>query len=472
MKKSKYGVLLAVSSLPSRHGIGDFGKSAYEFIDCIASKGYKYWQILPLNPVGPGNSPYMSTCSEAIDPRYIDLDELTRLGLINDTPDYRKSSSRVDYQAVKTFKVKYLLKAFEEFNKTENKEYKKFVKDNRWVYAYSIFTVLREKYNYSCWTSWPEEWKYYYDFHSSTEIPEDIEKACKFHIFAQFIAHKQWDNVRKYANKKGIKIIADCPFYVGMDSVDCWLHKDQFLMDEHYNPTVVSGCPPDAFSDDGQLWGTPIFDFAKMEKQNYSFLINRISYLASTCDYLRLDHFRAWDTYCVIPASDENARRGEWWQGPREKFFDTLYLQYPKINLIAEDLGELFESVHTLRDHYNLPGMFITEFTIFDPHVKSHKNQIVYPGTHDNLPVVGWIKTLSKENKKYLKKKFDNPDNLARAVLQYTWDLPSKITVFSMQDLLMLDEKYTMNRPGTIGSPNWEFRLKDNSYKEKLKFGI
>ena len=472
MKRNKFGVLLAISSLPGNHGIGDFGDSAFEFVDFLKKSGYKYWQILPLNPVGIANSPYMSTCSEAIDLRYIDLDLLVKEGLLKSAPKHSKPSNSVDYDKTKELKEKYLLKAFESFIKNPSKEYKKFLKENHWVYPYSIYSVIRKKMNYTPWNTWPEEWKYYYNFHSSEDIPESIEKDCKLQMFEQFIAHKQWQNLKKYANKNGIEIIADCPFYVGFDSVDCWLHKDEFLMDEKYNPTVVSGCPPDAFSDDGQLWGTPVYDFGKMEKNKYSFLIHRISYLASMCDYLRLDHFRAWDTYCVIPSEDENAKRGEWWIGPRTKFFDILFEQYPKLNLIAEDLGILFDSVHELRDHYKLPGMFITEFTLFDKSAKSNNNTIVYPGTHDNVPIEGWVKTLTPQEKKLLKKKFNNPSDLAGAILQYTRDLPSKITIFSMQDLLRLNEKATMNRPGTVGSPNWEWKLKDNSYLNQIKVDI
>lgn len=471
MKQNKFGVLLAISSLPGNHGIGDFGRSAYEFVDFLKEKGYRYWQILPLNPVGVANSPYMSTCSEAIDFRYIDLDTLVEEGLLESAPKHVIAKS-VNYDKTKELKEKYLLKAFENFLKNPSSEYKKFIKENHWVYPYSIYSVVRKEMGFACWNKWPEEWKYYYNFHSSEDIPLEYEKDCKFQMFEQFIAHKQWEKLRKYANKNGIKIIADCPFYVGLDSVDCWLHKDQFIMDPKYNPTLVSGCPPDAFSDDGQLWGTPIFDFAKMEKDNYTFLIHRISYLASTCDLLRLDHFRAWDTYCIIPASDENAKRGEWWIGPRTKFFDILFAKYPKINLIAEDLGILFDSVHELRNHYKLPGMFITEFTILDEHAKSNENTIVYPGTHDNVPIEGWVKTLSKKDKKAIKKKLGNPEDLPGALLDYTRDLPSKITVFSMQDLLRLNEKATMNRPGTVGSPNWEWKLKDNSYMNEIKVDI
>lgn len=471
MKNNKYGVLLAISSLPSDYGIGDFGANAYKFADFLAKRGYKYWQILPLNPIGPGNSPYMSTCSEAIEPRYIDLNELVELGYLNKLRKNDPNSKSVDYQQVGIFKEKYLYKAFLNFLKNPLKGYDSFKKNNKWVYPFAVYTVVRKHRNNQTWIDWPYEWKFYYINNKIEDIPEVIKTECEFQMFMQFIAYRQWNNLKKYINKKGIKVIADCPFYVGIDSVDCWLNKDQFVMNERYQPTLVSGCPPDAFSDDGQLWGTPIYDFNKMKENKYSFLINRISYLASTCDYLRIDHFRAFDTYCVIPASDDNARRGEWIEGPRTDFFDTLFAQYPNINIIAEDLGELFPSVHELRDHYNLPGMFVTQFMIMDENNISNDNQIVYPGTHDNQTLYGWIKSLSNEDKIKLKKRFKNA-NIFESVAQFTWEIPSKMTIFPLQDILKLDDSSRMNLPGTTGSPNWEWKLKDNSYIDKIKFGL
>ncbi|MCQ2776456.1 MAG: 4-alpha-glucanotransferase [Bacilli bacterium] len=471
MKNNKYGVLLAISSLPSDYGIGDFGVNAYKFADFLAKRGYKYWQILPLNPIGPGNSPYMSTCSEAIEPRYIDLNELVELGYLNKLSKNDPNSKSVDYQQVGIFKEKYLYKAFLNFLKNPLKGYDSFKKNNKWVYPFAVYTVVRKHRNNQTWIDWPYEWKFYYINNKIEDIPEVIKTECEFQMFMQFIAYRQWNNLKKYINKKGIKVIADCPFYVGIDSVDCWLNKDQFVMNERYQPTLVSGCPPDAFSDDGQLWGTPIYDFNKMKENKYSFLINRIGYLASTCDYLRIDHFRAFDTYCVIPASDDNARRGEWIEGPRTDFFDTLFAQYPNINIIAEDLGELFPSVHELRDHYNLPGMFVTQFMIMDENNISNDNQIVYPGTHDNQTLYGWIKSLSNEDKIKLKKRFKNA-NIFESVAQFTWEIPSKMTIFPLQDILKLDDSSRMNLPGTTGSPNWEWKLKDNSYVDKIKFGL
>jgi len=466
--ESKYGVLLAVSSLWSRHGIGDFGKSAYKFVDWLKKHNYKYWQVLPLNPVGPGNSPYMSTCSEALEPRYIDLDALVKEGLLNKVPDFHKNSVSVDYAAVEKFKEKYLWKAFRKYKKNNNlKAFNAFKKQNvDWVIPYSIFISLRRKNGLYCWNTWIFDEDKVYDF--SKGYPQGHEEECEFYIWCQMVAYKQWFKLWKYAKKQGLLVIADCPFYVGIDSTDCWTNKDQFLFDEKFNPTLVSGVPPDCFSEDGQLWGTPIFDFKKMKENNYKLLVNRIGKLATTCDLLRLDHFRAWDTYCVIPGTDENARRGEWWVGPRTEFFDELYRQYPNIQLIAEDLGDLFQGVHDLRDHYNLPGMYITEFTVFDINQTSKVTQIVYPGTHDNQSLVGWYKTLPQENINFLKNRFAGAKDLIQAMFDYTWNLPSLMTIVPLQDLLGLDDRARMNYPGTVGSPNWEWKLKDASWMKRI----
>ncbi|MCR5309474.1 MAG: 4-alpha-glucanotransferase [Bacilli bacterium] len=469
--KDKYGVLLAISSLPGEQGIGDFGESAYVFADTIKKRGYKYWQVLPINPVGPGNSPYMSTCSEAIEPRYIDLNWFVKKGLLKSVKKMPKSD-KVDYQAVWEFKKPYLLKAFAKFKKHPIRGYKKFLKENHWVYPFAVFIYFREVNNYQIWNIWAPEMKFYFDNHKYNEFPTGGEEECEFHLFCQFIAKLQYEKLRKYLKKIGLILIADCPFYVGIDSTDCWLNKDQFIMNENYEPTLVSGCPPDAFSDDGQLWGTPIFNFKKMKEKNFEFLTHRIGYLATTCDYLRLDHFRAWDTYCIIPAEDENARRGKWEIGPRTEFFDELFRKYPNINLIAEDLGELFQGVHDLRDHYNFPGMHITEFTIFDETNPSKDTQIVYPGTHDNETIQGWLENLPEENIKYLKKKFGEDVDLFEAMFDFTWNTASLMTIFPLQDLMRLDNSARMNYPGTVGSPNWEWKLKDENYNKKIKYGL
>lgn len=465
--KDNVGVLLPLGSLPGHHGIGDFGRSSLRFIRWLSNNGFKYWQVLPLNPVGPGNSPYMSTCSFALEDRYISLDDLVKEGLLEEAPKFAPKASKIDYQAVLDYKDEYLYKAYKEFIKKPFRGYQKFKKDNKWLVPYALFMTLRKKNGYVTWNNWKKK---DLKLFSLSRAPKAYKDEIEFISFKQFIAFRQWNKVRKFAKKLGITIIADCPFYVGIDSVDCLLNKEEFLLDEKYNPTLVSGCPPDAFSDDGQLWGTPIYDFKKMKENNYNFLVERIASYMKTCDILRLDHFRAFDTYCVIPAGDENARRGKWEIGPRYDFFDALYKKYPNIKLIAEDLGDLFPSVLELRDHYNLPGMYIVEFTIFDEKAMSTNRQIVYPGTHDNQTLYGWLKTLDEKNLDFLKRKFAGSEDLYKSVFEYIWNLPSYMTIFQLQDLLKLDDSARINWPGTVGDPNWTFKFKDFKWIKDVKF--
>ena len=455
MKKRNVGVLLPVFSLPGNHGIGDFSNYAFEFIDWLKNHKYHYWQILPLNPIGPGNSPYITVCSEAFDVRYISLDKLVEQGLLDKVHKHHAEVGRVNYQDVLAFKEKYLRRAY----KNSKISFKKFTKENPWVTEYAKYLVLKNINDNKPWNEWIIK-----------KIPNFAEDEINFHIWCQYIALSQWNAIKKYANKNGVKIIADCPFYVGLDSVDCYLNKDEFMMDEHYNPTVVSGCPPDAFSDDGQLWGTPIYNFEKMKDNNYKFLINRIACLASRADILRLDHFRAFDTYCVIPAGDENARRGEWKIGPRNDFFDNLFKQYPDIQIIAEDLGLLFDSVHELRDYYKLPGMRVIQFVAFEE-LKENDNIILYPGTHDNQTLYGWLKSLDKEHKTILRKEYKGSKDIYGSLFNEIWNMTSRITIFPVQDLIKLDDNARINHPGTVGPHNWTFKFKNMKFLETVKYG-
>ncbi len=455
MKKRNVGVLLPVFSLPGNHGIGDFSHYAFAFIDWLKNHKYHYWQILPLNPIGPANSPYITVCSEAFDIRYISLDKLVEQGLLDKAPKHHAEAGRVDYQDVLAFKEKNLRRAY----KNSNISLKKFIKENPWVNEYAKYLVLKSINDNKPWNEWIIK-----------KIPNFAQDEINFHIWCQFVALNQWNDIKKYANKNGVKIIADCPFYVGLDSVDCYLNKDEFMMDEHYNPTVVSGCPPDAFSDDGQLWGTPIYNFEKMKENNYKFLINRIACLASRADILRLDHFRAFDTYCVIPAGDENARRGEWKIGPRDDFFDNLFNRYPNIKIIAEDLGLLFDSVHELRDYYKLPGMRVIQFVAFEQ-LEENKNIILYPGTHDNQTLYGWLKSLDKEHKAILRKEYKGTKDLYGSLFKDIWNMTSLITIFPVQDLIKLDDKARINHPGTVSPHNWTFKFKNMNFLETVKYG-
>lgn len=452
------GVLFPLASLPGKHGIGDFGECSYKFLQYLHKKGYKYWQVLPLNPIGPGNSPYMSICSFALEDRYISLEELFKEGLLpKRVLPHRLLMGRINYNDAKNFKDKHLRKAYKAFSYKNHRDYERFIKQNDWLIPYALYVVYRQVNNFLSWNKWHEK------YHNLHDIPKMYQSEVGFECFKQYVAYRQWSNVRKYAKKLGISIIADCPFYVGFDSVDCLLNKEQFLFDEKYNPTFVSGCPPDAFSEDGQLWGTPIYDFEKMKEDHFSFLIKRIEGYTKNCDILRLDHFRGFDTYCVIPAKDKNARNGMWQKGPGEAFFDELYKADPEIKLIAEDLGELFPSVLELKDHYNLPGMYVVQFMIFDEKLTSNPQQIVYSGTHDNQTLLGWIKSRNKEEMNYLVKRFGPKKYLYLAIMKYIQNLPAYIHIYPLQDLLKLGDRARINHPGTMNIFNWTYKLKDFS---------
>ncbi|MCQ2802840.1 MAG: 4-alpha-glucanotransferase [Bacilli bacterium] len=466
------GILCAVSSLPANHGIGDFGDSCYKLINWLSKHGYKYWQVLPINPVGPGYSPYMSTCSNAIEYRYISLDYLIKDGYLKNVPSFQKNSISVDYFSVGEFKKKYLYKAYKNFLKDHYEALHKFKVRNPWVAPYATFEVFKWHNDNKQWTYWRKEDRDYYLSHNNP--PKHYLDEINFVIFMQYIALKQWKHVLSYAKRKHIKVICDMPFYVGFDGVECWLNRDQFSINQETCELYeVGGVGPDAFSDIGQLWGTPIYNFERMKQDNYKLLTDRIGYLMNLCDILRIDHFRAFDTYYVIPAGEETARNGVWKIGPRDDFFNTLFNKYPNTTLIAEDLGELRPEVLELRDQFNLPGMYIVQFTIFDLNQNSTDRQIVYPGTHDNETLYGWYLSLNEEQLQTIENRINyhnDREHLYDELVKYTLSIPSKMTILPIQDILKLDNQARMNYPGTVGDPNWKWKLKNFSWINKVKY--
>ena len=468
--KKNLGILLSVSSLPGNHGIGDFGESCYKFIDWLAANNYKYWQVLPLNPLGPGYSPYMSTCSNALEYRYISLDLLRKEGLIGKVPAFQKESEAVEFYEVGEYKKKYLYKAYENYMEHHAEALHKFKVRQPWVSAYATFEIFKWRNDNKQWNEWREEDRDYFLHHHKP--PKSLMKDINFMVFLQYVALKQWKNVMKYARKKGIQLICDMPFYVGFDGVECWMNRDQFSIGSDNKLFEVGGVGPDAFSDVGQLWGTPIYNFERMKQDNYKLLIDRIGYLANLCDYLRIDHFRAFDTYYVIPAGEETAKNGEWKIGPRDDFFNKLFAKYPDIKLIAEDLGDLRPEVLELRDQFNLPGMFISEFTIFDMNNLSTEHQLVYPGTHDNETLWGWFLNRTPDEINFLKYRMNdyNDETLYDTIVKYIYTIPSLMTIFQLQDVLKLDNSARMNYPGTVGSPNWRWKLKDFTWIKQVKY--
>ena len=465
MNMKKTGILMPLSSLPSRTGIGELGASAYEWLDLLEENGITIWQLLPLNPVGYGNSPYQPYSSCAGDEIYISLDQLYEEGMLDEQPPvFRKEAKRVDYDAVRAFKEPYLRKAYQGFQGSET--YEAFAAQD-WVRKYGVFRALKRANGGVCWNEWPREHKEWPE--NGETLDTVILDEAKYQIFLQYLFYTQWMRIKETANQKKIQIMGDVPFYVGIDSVDVWAGKDNFLLDTNGRPVFIAGVPPDYFSATGQRWGNPIYDWDYMKQQDYQFWVDRIGYNSKLFDMIRIDHFRAFDTYWKIPASCPTAIEGEWIEAPGYEVIDTLKEKIPGVNLAAEDLGELRPEVLTLRDHYHLKGMKILVFAMntngkyaFDE-LPERENMIIYTGTHDNDTLMQWYGNLSKARqrkvRRFLAVKGFKTGSVKDRLLAYTLSSKAEYAILPMADVLGLGAEGHINTPGTVGSPNWEWRM-------------
>lgn len=471
----KAGVLMPISALMSESGIGDFGEGAYEFIDIIKKTGFKIWQILPLNPLGYGNSPYQPFSSKAFDELYISLTDLKKRGLIQKIKPFAKNANHIDYGAVRAYKEPYFIEAYHNFK--QNKAFRAFIRQD-WVYEYAVFRTLKKINGEKCWVEWPAEHKKWIS--DRTFDLSLYEDEIYYQIFLQFILFEEWFKLKQYANRKGIKIMGDIPIYVGLDSLDVWSYQDGFLLDKDGRPTFIAGVPPDYFAKRGQRWGNPIYNWRKIKDDGFAFWLDRLYYVGNLYDIVRIDHFRAFDTFWQIPSDCPDATIGTWEEAPGYELFDTLFNMYPQLAIVVEDLGDLRDEVGILRDHYDLMGMRVLEFCFdFDKRDGEKENQIIYTGTHDSETLIHWLSMQKSGFKTRLKRFFsDYPyDNIVDNFIYYTLKSESLLAIIPISDLLHKNEKYRINTPGTIGSPNWEMRLKNydelyqvmDKYKKMIK---
>lgn len=482
MKKPRSsGILLHISSLPGKFGIGDLGEPAYHCVDFMADSGTQYWQILPLNPTGFGNSPYQGLSAFAGNPLFIDPEGLVKLDLLSedDLQDIPRFSQRkVNYAKIAKWKTNIYRLAFDAFLRDSShslvSEYKSFCSISAgWLEDFALFMTIREESGFASWDQWPNPLRM--RDKAALRAYETTNHQCiEFHKFLQFIFFRQWSQLKEYANSKSVKFIGDIPIYVGFNCADVWANPQLFQLDENRQPLAVAGVPPDFFSENGQLWGNPLFDWDVHKKEKYSWWISRVAASLKTVDMVRLDHFRGFAGYYRIPAADITALNGEWIPGPGRHFFTALNNAFGGLPFIAEDLGVITPDVEALRDHYGLPGMRILQFAFgsdarhaFLPH-NYPRNCVAYSGTHDNNTSLGWFKTASKKEREFCASYLGfHTRNIAHEMIRAVWQSPAATAIAPMQDFLRLGSWARMNTPSTIGG-NWEWRMAPGSLSNKI----
>lgn len=465
------GILMHISSLPSPWGIGTFGKAAYEFVDFLHRTGQQYWQILPVGPTSYGDSPYQSFSTFAGNPYFIDLDFLREDGLLEpgeyETLPWSRSNAYVDYGTLYELRYPVLRKAALRGLERDVKEVAAFREENAfWIEDYALFMALKGANNGKSWQEWKKPLRER-EPKTLAGCRKTYQEEIDFWIYLQFLFFRQWKKLKEYAREQGISLIGDLPIYVALDSADVWASPSLFALDENLVPIKVAGVPPDYFSADGQLWGNPLYDWEAHKKENYAWWISRVQAARELYDFIRIDHFRGFASYCAIPYGDENARRGKWVPGPGMDLFHALKKALGPLPIIAEDLGVLTEDVTDLLKESGYPGMKVLQFA-FDsgwdnaylPH--NHvENSIVYTGTHDNDTVMHWWHhTLTKRQRKdtaeYLR--LTNREGIHWGMVRAAWSSVAKLAVAPIQDILGLDGQARMNTPSTLGN-NWRFRI-------------
>lgn len=475
------GILLPVASLPSEYGIGSFSKEAYWFVDQLAKAGQKYWQILPLGPTGYGDSPYQSFSTFAGNPYFIDLNDLIEKGYLTkkecDACDFGSNKRYVDYEKIYFSRFVLLRKAYQVSNIASNKDFQGFVKENAyWLEDYAFYMAIKNHFQGRSWIEWEEEIRLRKKSAMETYYAK-LQKEIEFYEFLQYIFDKQWNKLKTYANKLGVKIIGDIPIYVAFDSADCWANKELFLFDKDSMPIAVAGCPPDAFSATGQLWGNPLYDWDYHKKTKYEWWIKRINHCFKLYDVVRVDHFRGFDEYYSIPYGAKNAIKGQWKKGPGFSLFKALNQELGDLEIIAEDLGFVTDSVRSLLKQTGYPGMKVLQFA-FDSREESDylphnydKNCIVYTGTHDNDTLLGWYGTISKPDKElsiaYLNNTDTKEDEISWDFIRLAMQSVAKICIIPIQDYLCFGSEARINTPSTLGE-NWKWRLQKKDFEKSL----
>ncbi|MEZ5066322.1 MAG: 4-alpha-glucanotransferase [bacterium] len=485
------GILLHVTSLPGSPGLGDLGPAAIRFLDTLKTAGQTVWQVLPLNPTAFGDSPYQSPSTFAGNPLLVSPELLQADGLLESVPGAPEGDpARVDFGAVIPWKRALLRDAHTAFREGKGPASLPWDLDvfrdreRRWLDDYALFAALHDEQN-RAWFEWPEELKLR-EPGAIAEAKRRLKTEIEIHEFAQFLFARQWDGVRAAAAERGVKILGDVPLFVAHDSADVWAHRDLFLLDETGRPTKVAGAPPDAFTDDGQLWGNPLYRWDLMEQNDFAWWVARIRRTLELYDVVRLDHFRGFLANWAVPAGDESAKNGAWEPVPGVSLLATLEREIGELRLVAEDLGDISPDVYALRDAHGIPGMYVLQFgfggdprtNLFAPHAIP-RNAVAYPGTHDTETIRGWFddglwnaterprEEAEAEHSRVCMVTGSDGHDMPWAMCRVTMNTAAELAILPVQDLLGLGNEARMNAPGRLGG-NWTWRLTDGQWNEGI----
>ncbi|MBQ8953642.1 MAG: 4-alpha-glucanotransferase [Clostridia bacterium] len=463
------GILMHISSLPGPDGVGSLGKEAFEFADFLRSAGMTIWQVLPMGPTGYGESPYQSTSVYAGNPLLISLDRLVEEGFLTIRPGERYEPtdlSQVNYAEARAHKMKLLRAGFFLSEKPLREEIRRFEAENEWVRGFALFTALKQHFGGRKWNEWPDRAASRRDEKALHRYRIELDEEIRFHIWCQYIFDRQWQALKKYCNGLGISLFGDMPIYVAEDSADAWLHPEVFQLNRDGQPKRVAGVPPDYFSEDGQLWGNPLYRWTWLKFHGYHWWVGRMAHMAKMYDIVRVDHFIGFANYYSIPYGAPNARGGKWIIGPGKALFKKLKKELPGLDVVAEDLGEVNDRVRRLIAWTGYPGMRVLQFAFGGDDTNIHlptvisENTAYYTGTHDNLTVRAWAESASKEELARAEKivGFETIDEAPWAMVRMVMNSKARIAVAPMQDILGLGGEATMNHPGTVGG-NWLWRM-------------
>lgn len=469
----KSGILLHISSLPSPYGIGTLGREAHSFVDFLAAAGQRCWQLLPLGPTGLFDSPYQSFSTYAGNPYFVDLDLLRAEGLLERSDyeglDFGRDPRRVDYGKLYAQRIPVLRRAYARFRMREGwrGELDALFARERWLSDYALFMALKAHFGGVEWPAWPDAEIRMRRPGAMARYRALLDEEIGFHAFVQGRFFAQWETLRAHVRARDIQLIGDMPIYVPLDSADVWAAPALFQLDGAQRPTAVAGVPPDSFSADGQLWGNPLYDWAAMERDGFSWWIDRVRAAGRLYDLVRIDHFRGLASYWRVPAAEKTAVRGAWVRGPGMKLIGALQRALPGLRFIAEDLGYLTEDVTALREEAGLPGMKVIQFA-FDSREASdywphsyERNSVCYTGTHDNTTAAGWFSEASPEDVRkavaYLG--LNAEEGYANGLIRGGMSSVAALFIAQIQDYLGEDGRFRMNTPGTVGGGNWCYRV-------------